>query len=459
MRSSQAIVSRGSWLIVCSLPFVLPPSIRADDPQSKASKPTHEVKIEFDRRIPMRDGVTLSADIYRPDSTARFPVILSRTPYLKAPRDKEGLERLRYFASRGFVAVVADVRGRGDSGGTFVPYVDEGRDGFDSIEWCSAQPWSTGKVATVGGSYTAKNQWLAAVEQPPHLTAMVTMVTPSDPFVEWPTGLPIPMDISWHHFTSGHALQSLDAVAWDKVHRHLPLLTMDEAVGRQLPNWRNMFEHAQLDDWWQPQRYQNRYDRVKVPVLHLSGWYDDEQVGTPLNFVGMVAHAPTEEIRKSQKLIMGPWPHNVTAQPTKLGEVDFGPAARIDLPGTLLRWYDHWLKGIDTGFLSEPPVRIFVMGTNRWRRRARMAPRPRPVREILPARSRPRNSLFGDGSLSKAEPADEPADKYSSDPERPFPSSPSPHSPRSAAPMITVPSSAATTSWSLPPRRLRTTPR
>ena len=116
-----------------------------------------------------------------------------------------------------------------------MPYRDEGRDGFDAIEWCSAQPWSTGKVATLGGSYTAKNQWLAAVEQPPHLTAMVAMVTPSDPFVEWPTGVPIPMDISWHHFTSGHMLQNLDAVAWDKVHRHLPLLTMDEAVGRPLP--------------------------------------------------------------------------------------------------------------------------------------------------------------------------------------------------------------------------------
>jgi putative CocE/NonD family hydrolase len=398
------------------------PKARCDEPSPKASKPTQQVKVEFDRRIPMRDGVTLSADLYRPDAPGRFPVILTRTPYLKSPRDKEGLERCRYFAARGYVYVVADVRGRGDSGGTFVPYIDEGRDGWDAIEWCSAQPWSTGKVATVGGSYTAKNQWLAAIEQPPHLAAMVTMVTPSDPFVEWPTGVPIPMDISWHQFTAGHMLQNLDAVTWDKVHRHLPLLTMDEAVGRPLPYWREMFEHARLDDWWEPQRYQNKLDRVKVPVLHLSGWYDDEQVGTPLNFAGMVARAATREIRQSQKLIMGPWPHNVAAQPTKLGEVDFGPTAKIDLSATLLRWFDHWLKGIDTGLMNEPPVRIFVMGANKWRDENEWPPaRAKFVKYFLHSRRRA-NSLYGDGSLSAAEPgSDEREDHYSSDPERPVP--------------------------------------
>src|ERR1022692_3523984 len=162
MRAAPPRNNRRSWLVVVlGLPVALGSVAQAwaEDPQSKGSKPVHEVKVEFDRRIPMRDGVTLSADVYRPDAEGRFPVILSRTPYLKSPRDKEGLERCRYFAARGYVFVVADVRGRGDSGGTFVPYRDEGRDGFDAIEWCSAQPWSTGKVATQGGSYTAKNQW------------------------------------------------------------------------------------------------------------------------------------------------------------------------------------------------------------------------------------------------------------------------------------------------------------
>jgi putative CocE/NonD family hydrolase len=410
--------------VVVAASLVAPSAIVAASPESSpraGSQPVHEVKIEFDRRIPMRDGVTLSADVYRPDAAGRFAVILTRTPYLKTPRDKDALERFRYFAARGYVVVVADVRGRGDSDGKFVPYRDEGRDGHDAIEWCAAQPWSTGKVGTLGGSYTGKNQWLAALQQPPHLAAMVAMVTPSDPFVEWPTGVPIPMDVSWHHFTSGHVLQYLDALTWDKIYRHLPLLTMDEAVGRPLPYWREMFEHARLDEWWQSQCYQNKFDLIRVPVLHISGWYDDEQIGTPLNFAGMVAHGGTALARKSQKLLMGPWPHNVMAQPTKLGEVDFGTSAKLDLPAVLVRWYDHWLKGIDTGLMSEPPVRIFVMGANRWREENEWPPaRARTVKYFLHGRGHA-NSLYGDGSLSTAEPSDEPPDRYTSDPARPVP--------------------------------------
>jgi putative CocE/NonD family hydrolase len=392
------------------------PEAQADETHRESSQPVHQVKIEFDRRIPMRDGVTLSADVYRPDASGRFPVILSRTPYSKTSGGKEALESYRYFASRGYVAVVADVRGRGDSGGVFVAYRDEGHDGHDAIEWCARQPWSTGKVGTVGGSYTGKNQWLAAVEQPPHLAAMVAMVTPSDPFVEFPTGVPIPMDLGWHHYTSGHLVQSLDSVDWSKIYRHLPLLTMDEALGRPMPYWREMFRHAKLDDWWESQRYQNKFDRVRVPVLHVSGWYDDEQVGTPLNFAGMVARGATEGVRRSQKLVMGPWPHGVMAEPTKLGDVDFGPSAKLDLRGYLLRWYDHWLKGIDTGLMSEPPVRIFVMGANRWRDEHEWPPaRARRVKYFFHSRGRA-NSFYGDGSLATAEPSEEPRDRYTSDP-------------------------------------------
>src|SRR5262249_37907519 len=125
MRAFHPRHARSFCLFVLSLPLLVAtaPASRAEEPSAKASKPIHQVKVEFDRRIPMRDGVTLSADIYRPDAPGRFPVILTRTPYLKSPRDKDGLERIRYFASRGYVYVAADVRGRGDSGGSFVPYI------------------------------------------------------------------------------------------------------------------------------------------------------------------------------------------------------------------------------------------------------------------------------------------------------------------------------------------------
>ena len=385
--------------------------------QSELSAPGQKyiVKIDFNIRVKMRDGVELSADLYRPDVEGQFPVILSRTPYIKTGMLKSG----RYFAENGYVYVAMDVRGRGDSDGTFVPYRNDGQDGYDVIEWCAAQPWSTGKVGTTGGSYLGRIQWLTAVLQPPHLVTMAAMVTPSDPFVEWPTGTRLPMDISWYHYTAGHVSQNMDAVDWTKIHKHLPLRTMDEEAGRPNPFWKEDLDHPKLDAYWEPIRYQNKYDRVKVPVLHISGWYDDEQIGTPLNFIGMTTHGPAE-VRAKQKILMGPWPHAINST-SKLGEVDFGPSGIIDLNGFLLRWFDFWLKGKDTGIMSEPPVRVFVMGENKWTDEDEW-----PIgttqwtKYYIHSKGRA-NSLFGNGSLSTAPPGPEPADSYTSDPEQPVP--------------------------------------
>jgi len=140
------------------------------------------MKTDFDVRVKMRDGVELSADIYRPDAEGKFPVILNRTPYTKPGSFRSA----RYFVERGYVFVAMDVRGRGDSDGKFVPYRNDGQDGYDAVEWCAVQPWSTGKVATIGGSYNGRIQWLTAVLQPPHLTTMIVLVTPADTYVEWP---------------------------------------------------------------------------------------------------------------------------------------------------------------------------------------------------------------------------------------------------------------------------------
>ncbi len=381
-----------------------------------AAAPNPGVKIDFNQRVRMRDGVELSADVYRPAIPGRFPVILLRTPYLKTGQLKNG----NLFASRGYVFVAQDVRGRGDSAGAFVPYRNEGRDGYDSIEWCANQPWSNGKIGTYGGSYLGRVQWLAAVEQPPHLVTMVPLVSPSDPFVEWPTGLPLPMDISWYAFTSGHVAQNLDAVDWAKAHSHLPLDTMDQAIGRAMPFWKELFEHPQLDAWWAALRYQDKYEKVQVPVLNISGWYDDEQVGTPLNYIGVSTRGPAE-LRKNHKLLMGWWPHSTFIAGTKLGDVDFGSGATMDREAYVLRWFDYWLKKIDTGIEKEPPVKVFVMGENRWADESEWPiARTRSTRYYLHSAGRA-NSLFGDGALSTSAPAAEPTDGYSYDPAKPTP--------------------------------------
>jgi len=385
---------------------------------------SRQVRIEFDQRVPMRDGITLAADVYKPLSRSgepgRFPVILTRTPYLRL---SEGILMVaRYFAERGFVFVAMDVRGRGDSEGVFVPYFNEGEDGYDAIEWCAAQPWSDGNVGTIGSSYPGVIQWLAALQQPPHLRAMVVRVAPSDPFVETPTGVPSPISLCWLHFVSGRYNQLMEAVEWEKVYEHLPLLTMDKRAGRHIPHWRTEIAHAQLDEFWQPICYQHKFERVDVPALHISGWYDDEQIGTPLNFMGMQAHGATQAARNSQRMLMGPWGH-VVNKDSKLGEVDFGPQALIDLRGEELRWFNRWLRGYGSEIgLNEAPVRIFVMGANEWRdEREWPLARTQWTTYYLHSSGRA-NSRFGDGTLSTTQSsAAEPADHYRYDPARPVP--------------------------------------
>jgi putative CocE/NonD family hydrolase len=227
-------------------------------------------------------------------------------------------------------------------------------DGADVIEWVAGQEWCSGEVATYGGSYPGRIQWLTALHKPAALRAMVCMVTPSDPFVETPTGLPGPMHIYWYRMVDGRVLQYADDVDWAAVYRHRPLATMDEAAGFVSANWRAEAAHNTLDEWWEPVRYQHRIAEVEVPVLHVSGWYDDEQIGTPANFAAMVAAG-----RSGQRLLMGPWGHAVNTT-RKLGEVDFGPDALIDLDAQVLAFLDEHVRGIVPD-APPAPVRIFVM--------------------------------------------------------------------------------------------------
>jgi uncharacterized protein len=415
-------------LIVCAVALIalgaLPDHCRA---QSPATFATH---IDFDVKVSMRDGVLLSADIYRPDVPSgdvaeKFPVILTRTPYNKSTERGNHLQWGRFFASHGYVYVAMDVRGRGDSDGVFVPYRNEGPDGYDSIEWCAAQPWSSGRVGTVGSSYLGYDQWIAALEHPPHLTTMISIVTPPDPFVESPTGLQSPTYMSWYHLLLGHTLHNSAAVDWNAVYLHLPLNTMDRAAGFHAAYWQDILNHPGINDWWEPLIYQNKFDRLNLPVLHISGWYDDEQAGALMNYIGMTHHAATEQARKHQKLLMGAWPHAVNST-RRLGEIDFGPNALIDLETYELRWFDRWLKDTDStlsnGYDKEAPVRIFIMGKDQWRDEADWpVPGTRYVKYFLSSGGKA-NALTGDGKLQTELPGEAMIpDHYLYNPADPFP--------------------------------------
>jgi len=366
----------------------------------------------FNVRIPLRDGITLAADLVLP-SERPGPAVVWRTPYGRG--GERCTERADAFAEAGYAAVWVDVRGRGDSEGSFEPYRNDGLDGVDVIAWVAGQEWCDASVATYGSSYAGRIQWLTALHKPPALRAMIVLVTPADPFVENPTGVPGPMHIHWYRMTDGRAPQYTEAVDWMEVYGHRPLFELDEAAGFQSRLWREECNHQTLDGWWEPLRYQHRIAEVDLPVLHISGWYDDEEIATPANFAAMTAAG-----RGGQRLLMGPWGHQVNAD-RRLGELDFGHHALVDLDLIMTGFLDEAVRGRAP---AEPaaPARVFLMGTNQWLDLSAWPAQQMAERNWYLSSDGHANSSLGDGRLTEAPPpASAPVDEWLHDPNRPVP--------------------------------------
>jgi putative CocE/NonD family hydrolase len=388
---------------------------------ARQTPPASGIVLAYDVRVPMRDGATLSADIYRPDTTERVPVILVRTPYDNGQAGQVALGK--WWASRGYAYVVQDVRGRGESDGEFYPLVTEAADGDDTITWCGSQPWSNGKVGMTGGSYLGWTQVYPAGLRNPHLAALFAIVTPPDPYRNFPMqfGVLSPPTVSWLVNTAGRTLQDISQHDLAAVYDSLPLRDMDERLGRHIRAWKDWVDHPRYDEYWKAQAYQARLLNAAMPIYHVSGWYDDVLVGTLENFVAMRTKAADPAARGRQRLLIGPWGHGVNRS-RRMGEVDFGADAVIDLDGLQLRWFDRWLKGIDNGIDREPPVRVFAMGENRWRSDDSFPLSGTRATAYYLHSGGHANSRFGDGTLSLIPPtADEPSDKYRYDPANPVP--------------------------------------
>ena len=376
--------------------------------------------VDWNTRVPMRDGTELSADIYRgPDGEPRTTLV-ARTPYNKNTAPQQ--ERAEAYARDGYNFVWMDVRGRGDSDGSFVPYRNEGRDGYDTIEWIARQPWSNGDVVTWGQSYLGGIQWMTALEQPPHLRAMIVYVAPSDPFEDNPTGVPIPWEICWMRMLDGKVQQHVERVDWPSLAWHLPLITMDTHAGFRSDNWRMFLTNPITDrEFWDPVRYQPRITEVSVPALTITGWYDDVQRGSMRNFTLLTAADAPPQLKENQWLVVGPWDHRCTnTREQRLGPVEFGPGAEVDLPDLERQWLAAVLHG-----QGDPPapVRLFVMGQNTWRdEREWPLARTRWTRYYL-ASDGHANTRHGDGRLQREqEPTEkQPPDSYSYDPADPVP--------------------------------------
>ncbi len=391
--------------------------------QAYTSQPTYQVKVEMDVKVPMSDGIQLSTNIYRPDDPGQFPVILIRTPYSNGDeKNSDG----HFFAERGYAVVIQDTRGRFESEGEFNPFFNESRDGYDAQGWAGTQPWSNGKIATTGGSYVGYTQWAPAPLANEHLVAMFPMVT----FGDFHHVLYIGGAFQFHTFglwsiavsAPPEKMSELFQLDWSKLIKHVPLITLDEnSAGFKVPFLREWLKHSDYDDYWKPVSVRDRYEAIQVPIYNVAGWYDifSEDSLTEFNNVRHSSSSPIA--RENQYITMGPWTHGGPVKNGKVGEVEFSADAFVDLRELQSRWFDYWLKGIDTGIKDEPPVRIFVMGENVWRDEQEWPlARTQYTKHYFHSKGKA-NTLSGDGELTAEPPEDEPPDSYVYDPDDPVP--------------------------------------
>jgi uncharacterized protein len=387
--------------------------------------------IVIERAVTMktRDGVTLEADVYRPAGDGPFPVLLQRTPYDKRNAADFALQAIGH----GFMVVVQDVRGRYASEGEWYPFKHESEDGYDTIEWAAALPHSNGKVGMFGGSYVGATQMLAAIGHPPHLAGICPVVTASNyhenwtyqggAFEQW-------FNESW---TSGLAQDTLGRTIHDNTNamigsavlplKQYPLFNIhldpNAPADRLAPYFLDWLTHQTYDSYWKQWSIEENYANIQVPALTIAAWYDIFQGGSIRNYLGLKAHAGNEAARNGQRLFITIGGHAGNGQ--KIGAVDFGPAAaEFDENTIAIQWYDYLFLGKQNAF-SGKPVRIFVMGENKWRNEdAWPPPNARQTSYFLHSSGKA-NTSIGDGALSTTNAHKEEADNFTYDPGNPVP--------------------------------------
>ncbi|WP_167099438.1 CocE/NonD family hydrolase [Mycobacterium sp. DL592] len=391
----------------------------------------------------MRDGTVLRADVYRPKSADRVPVILMRTQYGK---DGAQVQPARYqtpewFASHCYLVVVQDVRGQGSSGGTFSEFTHDGDDGYDTVEWAAALPGSDGKVGMYGSSYVGATQWLAATATPPHLVTIVPANTASDYYdgwmyeggefrlafvLPWAIGLARTAAANRGDGATVTALRSAgdDPTRWLDFRPYRSLPVLQPASPAVAPWYFDWIAHSSRDSFWRQWSIRDRYPAVQVPVLDIEGWYDAFLAGGIENFTGMAAAAGNPAARTGQRLVIGPWDHlawgRPDSQPAPMLK-DIGPVGDSPINDLMLKWYEHFLKGVDNGVSVSPRVDYFLMGANTWKTSTSWP---------LPQTQWRRYYLSGDGRMdsrtgslgTSPPPASNAPDQYVYDPTNPVPS-------------------------------------
>jgi len=396
--------------------------------------------------VPMRDGVHLATDIYRPVDDQKYPVLILPTPYSRNNPTAIGgyLTNPMVLVDQGYVVVVPESRGRGKSEGTWRPWADDGQDGYDTVEWAAAQPWSNGSVGVYGNCGHAYPVLATACAAPPHLKAILMYMGASNPRSGWTYSggaLELGFNLFWAFALAPDSLSKLDPEIQAKVGpalmqnfgnlrdtmHHLPLRDVPGAQHGAAPYWLDWMNHPGDDEYWQAVNLLQHVDKIKVPVLHVSGWYDLMLKGhLDLNHALNTEGDPA--LREHHRFIIGPWDHEAYLNSLRYsysGNRNFGIANSTG-PGLMApmisKWFGKWLKGQDTEVLSDDNrVSYFTLSENAWRETDVWPPEHKTVDYYLHGSGKA-NTSSGDGSLVAAAPqGEEASDTYVYDPLDPVP--------------------------------------
>jgi len=340
---------------------------------------TNGIATLHDIMIPMRDGARLATDVYLPAKDGAilpgpFPVVLERTPYLKT-RNQTNTPDGAFWASRGYVFVTQDCRGRHKSDGVFISYPVEGDDGVDTMAWIVKQPWCNGKVAVTGSSYYASTAQAILCRNPPGLAAAVIRVGAGDYHEDgaWSGGA-FQMTHNINYSLGLAALgkeaqadpavkqafeKALETAEAFKLMQRSPLAP-GQSVMALAPTYDGWYQewqqHELYDDYWKQDGYRFDYHAAPdVPILLIGTWYD-EFLGGMLDAYTGYAEGKTAPV---QMAMGGGFHSSVYTMSTLAGDVDFGPGLPMDVPGMILRWFDQHVRGMDTGLSNKRQFHAF----------------------------------------------------------------------------------------------------
>src|SRR5262249_21436263 len=406
------------FLILVAMPAA------ADEPAATPARREKEIDVTWGVKVALRDGVKLNATIYKPkDLKDPLPVVFTLTPYIADTYHERGL----YFARHGYVFALVDARGRGNSEGVFEPFAQEPHDGHDVVEGLARQPWCNGKVAMWGGSYAGFDQWAALKEAPPHLVTIVPAAA-AHPGVDFPffKNIYYPYDVQWLTLTSGvtpNVKLFGEQPYWIGKFRaaylqHLPFREIDPFVGNPSRHFQEWLKHPTPDAHWDAMcPTPEHYARMNVPILTITGHYDDDQPGA-LHYYYRHMQYGSAEGKGKHYLLMGPWDHAGTRTPKdEVGGLSFGKASLLDLNDLHRQWYDWTMKDGSKPKFLEKRVAYYVPGAEEWKYADNLETIGASP-QILYLDSGPgqANDVFHSGTLRADKPSQSSSDSYVYDP-------------------------------------------